>query len=399
MSENIVPVIIGSDIGAYAVARSFHEEYKVKSYTFGKGILPAVKNSSIVKSHIIDGFDDDEIFRKNLIDFAKKNKNKVLFLFSASEHYISRIFDNYDYLIKYYNIPYADVKLGKFLMQKENMYKLFQKYDIDYPRLITVNRENIENIPFDFPVVLKPGESTKYFDLSFEGKEKAYIIKNIDDLNLMLKKIYSSGYKNPMFIQEYIRGDINNEYVMNVYIDRHLNPSMMSLGKIVAQDPDPNMRGNYVAITDVEQDDKIKELFKKITRFLKEIKFTGLCNFDFKKDSLTNKIFCFEINLRQGRSSYFSTLSGSNYAKAVVNDYIFEREEFLKSDKEFLWYSTDYDTLTDILKVKNPEMLDFIKDKPNKSSTMEYEKDNSFSRKIIIDKYFKYYRNSIQKFL
>ena len=36
IDQEFIPVILGGDINTYSVARAFYEEYKVKSYVFGK---------------------------------------------------------------------------------------------------------------------------------------------------------------------------------------------------------------------------------------------------------------------------------------------------------------------------------------------------------------------------
>ena len=42
------PVLLGSDINVYGMARSFHQEYGVKSVAIGKGILGPCTASKIV---------------------------------------------------------------------------------------------------------------------------------------------------------------------------------------------------------------------------------------------------------------------------------------------------------------------------------------------------------------
>ena len=54
MSEQIQPVILGADIGVYALARSFHEAYGVRSYVVSGAALGPVAHSQIIENVLVE---------------------------------------------------------------------------------------------------------------------------------------------------------------------------------------------------------------------------------------------------------------------------------------------------------------------------------------------------------
>ena len=76
---DFLPVLLGSDVNVYGMARSFHEAYGIKSVAVGKGRLNATSNSSIVSVECVEpNLEDDAVFCKTLIDFAGRYPNKTL---------------------------------------------------------------------------------------------------------------------------------------------------------------------------------------------------------------------------------------------------------------------------------------------------------------------------------
>ena len=65
MQTDFIPVLLGSDVNVYGMARAFHQAYGINSLAIGKGTLPPTANSSIVTINIVEPeLENDEVFVK-----------------------------------------------------------------------------------------------------------------------------------------------------------------------------------------------------------------------------------------------------------------------------------------------------------------------------------------------
>lgn len=161
---------------------------------------------------------------------------------------------------------------------------------------------------------------------------------------------------------------------------------MMCLGHCLLEEHTPYGIGNYRAIISTG-DEKI---YKIIQNFLEDIKYVGFSNFDLKYDYRDDTYKLFEINIRQGRSSYFTTAAGLNMAKYLVDDYILNKDE--KTDynyNNFLWLHTPIKVLKKYVYNKDVlnEALKLIKEKKY-GYTLKNPKDNKIIRKFWINRIY-----------
>ena len=94
-----IPVILGGDITTYSLARSFHEEYGIKSIA-----ISTVKNwlnsySSIIDNIIEPKMNDLDTFLKRLTSLGQQYLGKKkLILIACGDWYVRMIIENRDTL-------------------------------------------------------------------------------------------------------------------------------------------------------------------------------------------------------------------------------------------------------------------------------------------------------------
>lgn len=381
MNKTFLPVILGTDANCYGLARSFHEEYNIKSLAIGTFALRETRNSKIVDVKIYDNLYKD--FIKIMTSIYEENKNKYdkLILLSCAEWYTDLILDNREVLSKMYILPFMDKKLKPMIEDKESFYKICNKYNLDYPSTYVITKSNYKTI--DIPkhdcYALKPSSSTEYSKINFEGKEKSYKLNSIKEIRDTSKLIFDSGYNGSIIVQDYIPGSDSTMYVLNCYSNHLGKVKMMCLGRCIMEEHTPYGVGNYKAIISTFND----EIYKKVKKFLESINYVGYSNFDIKYDYRDNTYKFFEMNLRQGRSSFFTTACGCNLARYLVEDYIYNLDkETVYNNNKYLWLVTPKGILKKYLPNSlYKEVKELIKEKKY-TYTLKYDKDNSIKRII-----------------
>ncbi|MDK7363502.1 carboxylate--amine ligase, partial [Lactobacillus iners] len=161
-------------------------------------------------------------------------------------------------------------------------------------------------------------DPVSWLDCRFEGRKKAFTIHDAAELKDIVTKIYTHGYKEDLILQDFIPGDDSKMRVLNAYVDKNHKVKMMCLGHPLLEDPTPQSIGNYVAILPEYN----LNLYNTVKTFLEKINYVGMANFDIKYDERDHEYKFFEINVRQGRSSFYVTLNGCNLAKCYIDDYV-----------------------------------------------------------------------------
>lgn len=394
IKEQFQPILLGSDINVYGMARSFYEEYGIVSEAHSAAFLSATKYSKIVNVHAHQGFSEPEGFIKTMRELMKQyvNDSRKLLLVPCGDVYTELVTHYKDELSQRFICPTVDAKTQEVLSNKVSFYETCEKYDLPYPKTLIITKELFQEtpsveLPFEFPVALKPANSVEYLDVDFEGRKKAFIIGDQKELDDVLAKIYHAGYTSEMICQDFIPGDDSRMRVLNAYVDQQHNVRMMCLGHPLLEDPTPQSVGNYVAI----MPDYNEEICKKIKSFLEEIKYSGFANFDMKYDERDGEYKLFEINLRQGRSSFFVTLGGYNLAKYLVEDYILEtpftETVYGKGDK--LWIGVPKRILKKYITdgPDKDEAMNYLKNKQY-GSTIFYKEDMSIKRYLLVQHIF-----------
>lgn len=326
--QSFIPVIIGTDLNAYHMAASFHEAYGVKPHVIGKVQLGFTHYSTIIGPiTYVQNLDDAEIFVPALREYAErlraeKGAGAPLLLVGTSDHYVRLIIENSSQLEDLYRFNYPSEELLNCLHVKDAFYPLAEKHGLEIPETqihqIGDPVEQLEAAIPRYPVILKPSNSVEYYRNKFTGQEKVYRLNSYQEVAGAVGRIAESGYRSTVIIQDFIPGDDTFIWDSVLYLNSQGRAEFVNFGQVLLQEHEASAIGNYTAILSRFN----RDVMTKLKDFLEAVGYTGIANFDIKYDARDEVFKVLEVNVRQGRSSWYATAQGHNLAGYLVEDLI-----------------------------------------------------------------------------
>ena len=409
MTKKFTPILLGSDINVYGMARSFNEAYGIKVKAMADAQLAATRYSKIVDVELHHGFSADptfmDVMRKKM-EIYKDHKEPVI-LIACGDGYAELLSKHKEELSKVFIVPYIDYDLLEKLISKEGFYEVAEEYGLPYPKTKIITMDDYKSgkytdVPFQFPVELKPEDPVSWLNCQFEGRKKTFTIHDENEFKDIVGKIYTNGYTEDLILQDFIPGDDSNMRTLNAYVDKNHQVKMMCLGHPLLEDPTPQSIGNYMTILPAYDE----ELYEQVQAFLEKLNYTGMANSDIKYDTRDGKYKFFEINLRQGRSSFYVTLNGYNLAKWYIDDYV---EDSLKDkdtvygnklkSKHVLWMGVPVKIFKEYaFENEAKDTAEELIHEGRYGTTVFYDKDRNFKRWLLMKYMFHNYYARYKKY-
>lgn len=349
-------IILGTDHNSYSVARSFYEAFDKKPIVAGSAVLVPFYKTKIADVYTEKNFSaDDKIFINTLNKIAKARPEEDFIFFAPTEHYVDLLVRNAKDFDFSYHIPYPAPDMASKLLKKSEFYKILEEIGVSYPKSYVADRENYKNLNLDGELFLKADEYDDFIASDIKIKQKGYHAKDRAEAIKILDNIYDSDYQGHVIVQVFIHGGQGTEYSLNGYRSKDGKVSMV-LARNLLSDMRPMWVGNHLVQVDHE-DSEMYAIAEKITNSLS---YEGLFNFDFKKDSKSGKVYTLEMNIRQGRTFYYSTLAGVNLIKIATEDMVLGKSVSERTKRPFMLTAINKDVARDHV---DPSLLGEFDDK------------------------------------
>ena len=320
MNETFVPILLGTEIAGYGMARAFYEQYGVSSVVYGIFPLTPTAHSKFIEVRVDEHlFDTEDRIAQALNADAPLLNGKTGLVIPCGDEYAIALARQKHLLDSAYTALVPDPDTVDRLDDKVSFYALCEQLGLPYPKTYVIDGPDASlKLPFGFPVACKPTDAISYREHPFAGQKKAFILDNPEELAETVARVYASGYADRLIIQDFIPGDDGNMRVVNGYMRADGTMSLVSVGHPLLEDYSPMAIGNYAAILSYADE----QIYDTVEKLMAGSGWRGFFNMDLKYDARDKTFKFFELNPRAGRSSFFTTLAGYNLAKFAVDDAI-----------------------------------------------------------------------------
>lgn len=337
---DLQPVILGADIGVYALARAFHEQYGVRSVVVSGAALGPVAHSAILDNVLVaDGHDPRQLVDA-LLRVAREQPGKRLVLLANSDWLVRVVVQHRLELEPHYVVPFLDEDLLDRLSDKATFAEIATDLGLSVPRTIVQDFAAAQDpswapVPVDvgYPLIAKAASSADYQEVSFPGKQKVYEIASPAELDALWASLRAAGYRGRFVVQELVPGDDTRMRSITAYVDSRGSITLLASAHVLLEEHTPSGLGNPAAMVVARE----QPMLDQAAAFLRGVGYVGFANFDVKVDRDGTFRF-FEVNPRIGRNNYYVTAAGANVARFLVEDRVLGLEvEPVVVDTEVLY--------------------------------------------------------------
>lgn len=321
VTRRLQPVVLGGDIGAYSMARAFHEAFGVRPVVVSTVSTGLVRHSRILENVVEPRMDDPDVVVARLHEVAERHADADLLVMASADWLVRTLVEQRDRLEPRYVVPYTTKDRLDRVTDKEEFGRLCVELGLAHPTTV-VHHVGSGELPdvshLRFPVIAKTGNTAAYHLVEFPGKKKVFTVDSPAELAELMERVRASGYTDAFIIQDMIPGDDSGMRILTCYSDRSGRVRFASFGQVLLEEHTPGALGNPAGIVTGPG----HEVVEQAVRLLEHIGWTGWANFDLKHDPRDGRTVFFELNPRLGRSNFYITAAGRNTVEMTVREHV-----------------------------------------------------------------------------
>ena len=284
--KKIGVIVLGGHVQALGILRAFGRRDVPAIIIDNTNINIARHSKYCVRSYVVDNHEIiDFLLKKSTID------NYIGWIvFPTNDYHVKILSQNKPKLSEYFKITTDNWGVIKTFYNKIETYKLAIKLGIPIAEtFFPSNEAQLREIKPTYPCIIKPAVM---YDFYKQVKKKVFVCNNIDELVLNYRIACKFIPPEEVIVQNIIQGSSKNQFsACFLYLNK--TPYVSLVACRMRQHPiDFGNATTYAETVDVPI---LKEYAEKI---LNHTNYNGICEVEFKKDSLDGSYKFLEVNTR-----------------------------------------------------------------------------------------------------
>lgn len=347
-------VLIGGDIGVYALARAFHEQYGTIATVVSRQVAGPIADSRILITREVGRSASEERILQEVLAVGREKAaereqeahngeatdplHRPILLANA-DFLVGIIARHREELTPWFHLPVLDDDVLEAVGDKAAFAEICAQAGVPTPRTVVLDFTGgacpeVPELDLGWPAVGKAARSAAYATVAFAGKRKVFELTSREEVKDLVDRLHGAGFRDRFLLQEMIPGDDTAMLSVTAYVDSSGAVTMMGGARVLLEEHTPTALGNPAAM--IVED--LGEVFEQSRRLLEASSYRGYANFDVKVDPRDGVAKFFEVNPRIGRNNYYMTAAGANVAVPAVADHIEQRPlEQMRTDGPVLY--------------------------------------------------------------
>ena len=325
-------VMLGGDIGVYALARAFHEAYGVRSTVISR-IATGPVDSAIIDNVLLGAGASNEDHIDELLRRARERRSAgadgIPVILLANTDGYSRLFAvRRAELDEFYRISLVDEATLERIADKGSFAQACAEVGVPTPVTHIEDLSGADaadwapsRLDIPFPVVAKAAASSVHELVDYPGKKKVNFIETQAELDDLWRRLREAGFRDRFVVQELVPGDDTWMRSVTAYRDHRGSVTLMCTAQVLLEEHTPSALGNPCAMITTP----FPEAVAHARTLLDHLDYRGFANFDAKVDPRDGSFRFLEVNPRIGRNNYYVTGAGANVARFIVADLVEQR--------------------------------------------------------------------------
>jgi predicted ATP-grasp superfamily ATP-dependent carboligase len=237
-------------------------------------------------------------------------------LYPTREETVALISQERENLSRWYRVPTPPFSVIRTAWDKRETYTRAQALDIPVPRCWFPTHElDLDAIPLDAPVVVKPAIKENFI---YATKVKAWRADTRDQLHAVYRNAVEVVPADQVIVQELVPGDGSSQLAYCAMFKDGAAVADMTVNRLRQHPSDFGRASTFVETTE------LPELAELASRFLRDIKFYGLAEVEFKRDVRDGRPKLLDVNARTWGYHSLGPAAGVDFPHLLFQDQLGE---------------------------------------------------------------------------